>query len=396
MNIFSLAGWTTDMWSPIINLFSFIPNFGWMIIVFTICLKLILSPLDFWQRKVSRQTIIKQQRMQPELQKIQKLYGNNQQLLNQKTMELYKRENFNVMGSCFSMLINMALTLFIFLTLFYGLMGLSQQNILNQYETLKNSYNSEFSKTYNIENNQEAIYLKENELLQNALTQAQTELGADATEEELNQKQQEIFYNEIKPIQEAVLLKYNEIKDSWLWVKSVWRPDTSASSFPDYQSFVSLSNYYNSSNYLELINGKNDEEIKSINTQLENQYNTVTNLVQVEYSSWNGYFILVILAAVISYFSMVVTQMQSTKKKNNDNKNLNEMPQKTGMKVMRFILPLIMVIFTIGYNAAFALYIVINSLMPMILSLVFLKIFEEKEKKQKITIKDKNKPEYSR
>ena len=78
-----LAGWTMDMWSPIINVFSFIPNYGWMIIVFTIALKLILSPLDIWQKKVSRDSMRKQEKMQPQLDKLKKQYGNNQQLLNQ-------------------------------------------------------------------------------------------------------------------------------------------------------------------------------------------------------------------------------------------------------------------------------------------------------------------------
>ena len=87
-----LASWTTDMWSPIIELFNFIPNYGFMIIVFTICLKLILSPLDFWQKKVSRASTLKQQKLQPEIAKIQKKYANNTQMINQKTMELYKKD----------------------------------------------------------------------------------------------------------------------------------------------------------------------------------------------------------------------------------------------------------------------------------------------------------------
>ena len=58
-----LANWTTDMWAPIIGIFGFIPNYAWSIIVFTICLKLILSPLDFWQRKVQRDSTKKQQEL---------------------------------------------------------------------------------------------------------------------------------------------------------------------------------------------------------------------------------------------------------------------------------------------------------------------------------------------
>ena len=128
-----LASWTADMWSPIINLFSFIPSYGFMIIVFTICLKIILSPLDYWQKKVSRSSMMKQQKLQPEIAKLQKKYGQNTQMLNQKTMELYKREGYNVIGSCLSMFVNLALTLFIFFTLFTGLQGISQEKTYKQY-----------------------------------------------------------------------------------------------------------------------------------------------------------------------------------------------------------------------------------------------------------------------
>ena len=144
MLLYQLAGWTQDMWSAIIGLFSFIPNWGFMIIVFTIILKIVLSPLDFWQRKMARKNALKQAQMQPELEKIQKKYGNNKQLLNQKTMELYKRENFSVMGSCLGMLVNMAITLFIFFTLFSGLTGMSNTEVTKQYQSVQDEYNQKF------------------------------------------------------------------------------------------------------------------------------------------------------------------------------------------------------------------------------------------------------------
>lgn len=392
-----LADWTADMWGPIINLFSFIPSYGWMIIVFTICLKLVLSPLDFWQRKVTRNMTVKQQRLQPEMEKLRKRYGNNAQLLNQKTMELYKKENFNMFGSCFSMLINLVITIFIFMTLFYGLMGISQQQILKQYDNLKQTYNTEFAVEYGIdpsaENLQELVKEKENDLLADAYEQAKTE-DPTGTEESWRARQNEIFNGEIEKFQQKVLEQYNVIKESWLWVGNLWRPDTMASGFANYNDFVGLSQIYNSPEYKASIEGKTEEEIEQIKKDMQIQYDRVTAKVQTTYSSWNGYFILVVLAAVVTFLSATISQKMSMKKRNKQEQIMQQAP-KAG-NIMKFILPIIMVLFTIGYSAAFALYIVTNSLMSLLLSIVFLKIIEVNDDKKQVEIQQSKSPSYSR
>ena len=413
MLVSQIGSWTADMWGAVIGLFSFIPSWGWMIIVFTVCLKLILSPLDFWQRKVSRESMKKQAVLQPELAKIQKKFGNNKQMLNQKTMELYKRENFNMFGSCGVMLLNMAITLFVFITLFYGLMGISQTQVLNQYNSLEEAYNANFAQVYNIEESE--ISSKEAELWQQAYQQASTELneGAteDVTEEQIYSRALEIFIStdEMQQVQQAVLAIFNdEVKESWLWIDNVWRPDTNSSAFPDYQSFVSQTNFYSSEQYTKVLNerleslpeGATDEQRNEITTEVqksfEQKYDFVTSIVQQEYSSWNGYFILVVLSAVITYLSLTITQGGFKKKKNQEEDPTNAIGAGKAMKFMRFLLPILMIIFTIGYSAAFALYIVTNSLMSMIISLISMKILETIDKKKKVTITTKNRPEYSR
>lgn len=417
MLISQIGGWTSAMWEPVINLFSFIPNWGWQIIVFTICLKLILIPLDFWQKKVARASAKKQAVLQPELIKIQKKFGNNKQMVNQKTMELYKRENVNMFGSCISMLVNMILTLFIFLTLFYGLMGISQSQIQKQYNLLEENYNTEFAAAYNLSGDdlEKQIKDKESKIWTMAYEKAKTELG-EAEESKIYSKALEYYAQtiisgseetgdlvKISDIQQKVLNKYNsEIKESWLWIDNVWRPDTNASGFPNYASYVSTTNFYDSTEYKNLlaINKEtmdNDAAVKATQEYFQNKYNYVTYDVQQSYESWNGYFILVILAAVVTYLSTTISQMQSSKKKKKGAQEVeNPVNSTKAMKIMKFILPIIMIIFTIGYSALFALYIVTNSIMATLISFVTLKIFEKQEAKQKITITTKNKPDYSR
>lgn len=399
-----LASWTTDMWSPIINLFSFIPSYGFMIIVFTICLKIILSPLDFWQKKVSRASMVKQQKLQPELAKLQKKYGQNRQILNQKTMELYKRENYNVVGSCLSMFINLALTIFIFFTLFTGLIGISQDKTYNQYLELEKSYNtvfeSEFRTQYGLATG-DSIDTKMNELISAREAEAQAELVSagitEPTAEQIKQKARElVFANDIAEIisasQDSAAEKYEEIKDSWLWVDNIWRPDTYVSGFPDYNAFKSMANIDSRFN--------DNQERKA---EIASNFDIITAKIQKTYPSWNGYFILVVLAGVVTYLSFIIMQMTTSKKKKEENntiQNPQQMQQqqmKGANKIMQFVMPIIMVIFTISYSAAFALYIVTNSLMSLIISFISLKIIEKIEKNpKKNNDKNKKKVEYSR
>lgn len=410
-----IASWTTDMWSPIINLFSFIPSYGFMIIVFTICLKIILSPLDFWQKKVSRASMVKQQKLQPELEKIKKRYGNNQQMVNQKTMELYKRENYNVIGSCFSMILNLALTLFIFFTLFTGLIGISQDRTYNQYLEVQNAYyetfNTEMRAEYGLtaqENNAD-ITAKLNELIDAKKTEARDKLIEEGTAEPdeatILAKAREMLFTEtegefasiVTKAQNSASEKYESIKDNWLWVKNIWRPDTYVAGYPNFNDFSNMTN-------LKARLSDNQAQF----TEIEQNFNIITAKIQQNYSSWNGYFILVLLAGVVTYFSMVISQMISSKKspkmnvngplqQENGRKEANPANQMNGTtKIMKIVMPIIMIIFTISYSATFAMYIVTNSLMSLIISFISLKILEKLDKKKIEKDNQKKKVEYSR
>ena len=119
-NFSSILGF--NLWHTLISWFgSWITNYGWAIIVFTIALKLIMSPLDIYQRISSKKQQKFQAAMQPELQAVQAKYANNKERLNQETAKVYKKYNFNVGGMCFSMLITLGLSMVIFFTLYSSL-----------------------------------------------------------------------------------------------------------------------------------------------------------------------------------------------------------------------------------------------------------------------------------
>ena len=86
-----------------------IPNIGLCIILFTIVIYLLLTPLTIQQQKFSRL----QSKMNPELQAIQKKYQNKRQdqaammKMNEETQALYHKYGVNPMGSCLQLLIQM-------------------------------------------------------------------------------------------------------------------------------------------------------------------------------------------------------------------------------------------------------------------------------------------------
>ena len=124
----------TGFWSwLILNVFSFIGNYGWRIILFTVCLKLVLSPLDIFQRYQARKNQLITLKIRPQMEKLQKMYGDDQQLLAKKQMELNKKAGVKYFSSCLPAIV----TLVVFITLlYYGLQPISQYQNFRQYEQL--------------------------------------------------------------------------------------------------------------------------------------------------------------------------------------------------------------------------------------------------------------------
>lgn len=82
---------------------SFIPNYGLVIILFTIIIKLALSPLT----KTSLKSMAKMQQLQPMIAELKEKYKDNQQKQQQETMKLYQTYGINPMGGCLPMLLQM-------------------------------------------------------------------------------------------------------------------------------------------------------------------------------------------------------------------------------------------------------------------------------------------------
>jgi YidC/Oxa1 family membrane protein insertase len=153
----------TGMWESIVfGLETLVKNYGLTIILVTLAIKLVLLPFDFYNRYINKRNSSKMAIIQPEIEKIQKKYGANRDVVNQKTMEVYKKHNYNVMGSCLGMLLNMVLTMVVFFTLFSGLNKIASYKIYTEYATLQTTYEQTIGGTLVevAENEQKVIKVK--------------------------------------------------------------------------------------------------------------------------------------------------------------------------------------------------------------------------------------------
>ncbi len=82
-----------------------VKNYGWALFLFTLIIKLIMLPSSVKQQ-ISTE---KMNRLNPKMEALKKKYANNQDKLNEATMELYNQENVNPMGSCLPTLITFVL-----------------------------------------------------------------------------------------------------------------------------------------------------------------------------------------------------------------------------------------------------------------------------------------------
>ena len=309
---------TKAFWADCIDLFvKWVGNYGWAIILLTIALKLILSPIDIMQKRVNKKNAKMQAIMQPELQKVQQQFPGDRNKLNQKQMELAKKYNFNMTGTCLTLLISLIVTLTIFTSLFISLNALS-------------------SKQENIAFNE--IYQTYVEAENYTITHGDEFLNDDLT---INQTKVD------KYISEKVNEKYDQQskKYSFMWVQNVWKGDTSTSPVVNYTTFKKYALKHNIVEKAEL-------------TEFKADYKQIKSIIEDE-REHNGCYLLIILAGVVTFLTQLLQVKLQEKKTGVKNPSA---------KTMLIIMPVFMLIFASTSSALFTLYIIANSLISALIS----------------------------
>ena len=373
------------LWVKIINwIQSSVGSFAWTIILFTLLIKGVLSILDFFIKWSTKKSTLVQQKCAPQLEKLQKKYKNDQQAFQMQQQALYKKEGFNIWSSCLVMLANLVVTLLVFLSIFTSLKEVSAYQAIKQYQTLDAAYTTAYTTYYDANHDhlfdEEATRLfTENGLTYDASknytaeSATQTEIDLISTAEK-NVKEMVKNSNEVKT---AVKKAWNDCKESWLWITNIWVKDGHANALPTYKGLKDMAN---GAGGLFSSGVKNNyvNTVKDIN---EAHYNDVTQVVHTQENGWNGYYILAVLAAVVTYLSSLVAELGNKLKKEKapkrpkQNQFIKSSEPETqtsptaqmagSMKWMKFLLPVMMVIFVITSSAAFGIYVVTQSIVSI-------------------------------
>jgi len=94
-------------------LHKFLPNYGLVIIIFSILIKVLFHPLT--QKSVK--SMARMQELQPKLAKLKEKYKKDPKKLNEETMKLYKEQGVNPLGGCLPLLLQMPLFYALFVIL---------------------------------------------------------------------------------------------------------------------------------------------------------------------------------------------------------------------------------------------------------------------------------------
>jgi YidC/Oxa1 family membrane protein insertase len=81
--------------------YQIVPNYGVAIILLTVLVRLVTLPMSIRGQR----SMMKMQRLQPQVERIRERYKNEQDKLHHEMMELYKRNHVNPLGGCLPMLI---------------------------------------------------------------------------------------------------------------------------------------------------------------------------------------------------------------------------------------------------------------------------------------------------
>ena len=325
-----------------------VASFGWTVVLFTVVLRLILSPLDVWQKLIARKNSKSMERMKPQLEVLQAKYADVKERFQQEQMALYKKEKYSTMGMCLPTII----TFVVFFVVFAGFRQMVGYQFANDYKQCVNTYNQTFSEE--IEANREQPFIVEAD---GRLEIAKTEEGAQfysATKEKAQQAVYDVYYSE-----DQVTIR------SWLWIKNIFVSDNWATAVPDFAT----------------VTGQKGMATSKLTGITIDEYNDVMGKVlgtggYGKNGKWNGLLILPVLSIALSLLSTKLLQKSQGQPPAPAPTGEGEAAEKakaqqSTAKMMQYFMPLMIGVFAIFYSGAFALYMFTSSVCAIVFQLGF-------------------------
>ena len=351
------------------------------VILFTLILKTIVLPLDIFSKfKTKKQSLI-MERMRPQMEKLQKQYANDKNMYNQKVMELYKKNGYSMLGICLPTIVSLV----IFMVVFSQFSTYSQYANLELYREMVKAYNEvaadyvcdDIDAPYDKDSNYgfliaeedsdgETVYRVDFDRFEDYYTDHWEEPMLTFDKLTANVETENDMFIVIKDYmagfaRQAAADYYHENNQGFIWVGNIWYPDSMLNrEVPSFDNFVSsLNRATNLANY-------------------EESYNEVTYNLSAEKQTYNGYFVLIVLAIGMMFLSQFFTMRMQ--------KSMNELGTVDGSgkrtnKWLLIMMPIIYGIFSFFYSAAFSIYMIVNTTYSFVTTLVVNKALDVKFRK---------------
>ncbi len=160
------------------------------------------------------------------------------------------------------------------------------------------------------------------------------------------------------PARDAAADYYHNNGQGFLWIKNIWYPDSMLTKeFPSFKDFASSTSKAN----LTSIAG------------FEQSYNEVTGNLVKEKSTFNGYFVLIVLSIGLMLLQQWIS-MKSTKA-TADLGSVDGSANNTN-RTMMIMMPIIYGVFAFMYSASFSIYMITNTIYSIITTLIVNKILD--------------------
>ena len=373
MNALSLIAATApnDLWSKLIYwVQGAFGNFGWTILFVTLLVKLIMTPLEFLVKYSNKKQTLVQKKLSPQIAKLKKKFGANQEQIKIQTQALYKREGFKAGTSCIIMAVNMLVTMLVFFTFYSSIKKVASYEMINQYETLEQTYVDEYVSTLREKTGDVTIIDEES---------ANAWIQANLSDSNLPnfQENANINFAAKDEAEAAMIARWETTKESWLWVQNLWVADAPTAPLPTYNSLVSSSS-----------DGGYDKYIEA-NIDKEAYTRVANSIIENSDRKQNGFFIVTIMVGVLSFVSQMVSDLH-TKLRNKKAQKLAKAadPSEKTMKIMKIITPLIMVGFAFSSSTCFGLYLVASAIANLAFGEIIALIVNKLTKKQQAEVEE--------
>ena len=308
-------------------IFSWVGNYGWAVVIFTLLIRLVLLPLDIKSKKSMRAM----QKVQPKVQALQKKDANDKDKLNLKLNELYRNEHVSPMAGCLPMLISLP----VLWIMFSAMRNMANEHTIQMILTIK--------ETGEVPVLQSWLWIK-------------------------NVFQPDSFMSTILPKVGDTLKMVTAVNGS-----SILTPENieAAKAFLATEEYAAIAAQYGANAFTSLqLNLVFFRPLLTLPTSFANLF---------QYA--NGLFILPVLAALSQFLMTKFTGGSQPKQDENASQEQQAAANAMNSGFMKWFFPLFSLWICAGYNAAFAIYWMAANVIQVVQQIIVNWYFDRQDRK---------------